>query len=218
MSFLIHAWSYAVAVLTIWWGIFGILSGAWFVAELVGAFWPKLGAAIQARRKSFAVVCGLMLVVAQFGVWQQQGTALRNSLGDARDSARMWRMRSDSCAATKERLKVAGAAAKTLVEAERREGIIRKLGTLINEGNAVKETALNGPYRPVDDTALWKAKVRAYLKRSLGEGYVVRFDQARPSEGFFDGVHAALMALWNDVDGKQTCLTEFIKELQSEAR
>jgi hypothetical protein len=190
-----------------------VLTGAVTVIKWITK-WKVSDSWLPLTIRTIAVISVVILLAAPFGLWWQQG----RELATARDSLGIMVQRSDSLGAVVESLKAAGVGATSRAAAARRLGIIQRLGMLIEEGNSIKGTALNGPYRPVDDLARWKAKVRVYLRASLGEGYVTRFEQAGPSDGFFEGVKVALMALWNDVDGKQACLTEFIKELQSSAR
>src|SRR5262249_27793737 len=102
-------------------------------------------------------------------------------------------------------------------ERRRRDLIITKLGELITEGDSIKDKCLHGPYRPIQDAQRWMSRAHAYVGLALGPGYAIRFDQAGPiRDGAFEGVNITMSALWNDVDGKQAALAEFIKEAQGE--
>lgn len=209
-----EAWFYFRSVVTTWKGILA-WSGVIFTLMLAGERrWPRLASRIQRGRKPVEVLFLLSLFVSPFLVWRGQRSQDSEALRAARDSIAM-RAR---CCDSLRMFHAASLANQERVARLDRDRKIDHLGELIAEGNPIKAKCIDGPYRPVDDADRWKARVRAYIQRALGPAYLIRFDQA-PSGGDpgvlqRNGRNVQMLELWSWVDGKQACLTEFVRELQ----
>jgi hypothetical protein len=154
-------------------------------------------------------------VVAPYKAWRKQAADLGQRTQLEKGNATGWHARTDSLQRLVDSLRKASADAAVQSDRQQRDHIITKLGALIADGDSIKDKCLQGPYRPIQDAQRWMSRSRAYVRSSLGPGYAIRFDQAGPiRDGAFEGVNVTMSALWNEVDGKQAVLAEFIKETQ----
>jgi len=158
------------------------------------------------------VVTVVILSVPAFGLW----TAERNRAIGLSQSLSASRAAQDSLTLVITELRSKATGEETTAADAVLRSRVRALGRIIAEGDSIKTKCLYGPYRPIDDASRWLASTQTCVSNNLGEGYAIRFAQAQPRDRSmaFVGVNLSMSALWSEIDGKQACLAEFIKELE----